>query len=105
MIDLEGNAKSVILAVKKTESIDVLTAAAKVEMAGKKRKSVLAAIEKRLAKLGDSGVFKTLDISGHIKDVKGSFWEDDAGNVYVLDRKMGSATGVFVLRLIRRARS
>jgi len=44
-------------------------------------------------------------IMGKVKEVLGSFWKDDEGNIFVLDAKMGEPSGVFALRLTKRAGS
>ena len=104
---LEGNAKSVVKAIRQAESTEILELTFELETANKKRKTVLDAIGKRLAELAEAAKPKEPEIfvHGNIKEVRGSLWEDDAGNLYVLAGKVGEPSGVFSLRPTRRTRS
>jgi len=101
---LEGNAKSVVKAIRQAESTEILELTFELETANKKRKTVLDVIRKRLAELAEAAKPKEPEIfvHGNIKEVRGSLWEDDAGNLYVLAGKVGEPSGVFSLRPTRR---
>jgi len=80
---LEGNAKSVIKAIKQAESTEILSLTFDLESANKKRKTVLDVIGERLAYLAEAAKPKEPEnfVNGNIKEVRGSLWEDDAGNL------------------------
>ncbi|GAG07681.1 unnamed protein product, partial [marine sediment metagenome] len=107
---LEGNVKEVVDAVNQAESAEVLSLTFDLESAGKNRTTVLKAILRRVSQIEETiepepeyvpPVVK-VTVRGNIDEIRGSFWEDNEGNIYVLDAKMGEPTGVFAVRLFRR---
>lgn len=110
---LELTVKEVVVEVKATEDVQILTLTRDLERAGKSRKTVLKAIRTRLAHLSKPEPAAEVEpeyvaprvkvsVKGNINEIPGSFWEDGVGNIFVLDNKMGAPSGTFALRLFRR---
>lgn len=120
---LEQNAKAVAKSIRAAQPEDkaVIDEIVSLEKAGKNRSTVLDAAKAKIASFKEEAEAKPkktkkakkprkpkapkIVIMGNVKEVLGSFWKDDKGNIFVLDGKMGEPTGVFALRLTKRARS
>ena len=121
---LEENAKAVAKSVRSAQpgDEDVLEEIIVLEKAGKNRKTVIDVAKAKITSLKEEAKPPKAEkpkkakkakkartpryvIKGKVKEVPGSFWKDEKGNIFVLDNKMGEPTGVFILRLIKRPRS
>ena len=121
---LEQNAKTVAKDVRSAQpgDEDVLAEIIAAEKAGKNRKTVIDVAKAKIASLKEEAKPPKVEkpkkkkkakkpkapkivIMGEIKDILGSFWKDDKGNIFVLDGKMGEPSGVYALRLTKRAGS
>lgn len=122
---LEQNAKTVAKDIRSAQpgDEDVLAEIIAAEKAGKDRKTVIDVAKAKIASLKEEAKPKPKpkpkakkpkakkprapkrEIKGKVKEILGSFWKDEKGNTLVLDNKMGEPSGVYVLRLIDRARS
>ena len=122
---LEQNSKTVAKAIRAAQpgDEDVLAEIMALEKAGKDRKTVIDIAKAKMASLKEEAKPKPKpkpkaktkkakkprapkrEIKGKVKEILGSFWKDEKGNTLVLDNKMGEPSGVYVLRLIDRARS
>ena len=110
---LELTVKEVVVEIRATEDVEILILTRELERAGKSRKTVLKALRTRLNHLMQAEPAAEVEpeyvaprvkvsVKGNINEIPGSFWDDEVGNIFVLDNKMGAPSGTFALRLFRR---